>query len=49
MGFWEIALIVLVLLIVLGPKRLPEVSVKAGQVFRKFSKMMHQFRRDLEK
>ena len=44
-GFWEVALICLLALIIIGPKRLPEVASKFGQWVAKFRKMqgaLHQ-------
>lgn len=34
-GFWELFLIVLILLIVLGPERMPELAKTAGKYIRK--------------
>lgn len=49
MGFWEIVLVVLVLLVVLGPKRLPEFTKKAGQLWHQMQQLMQKFKRDLDK
>ena len=38
MGPWEIVLIVVVVLIIFGPKRLPELGKGIGQFFKNFKK-----------
>jgi len=38
MGPWEIALIVAIVLIIFGPKRLPELGKGIGQFFKNFKK-----------
>jgi len=37
-GFWEIVLIIVVILIVLGPHRLPEIARTLGRAFRAIKK-----------
>jgi len=38
LGPWEIVLIVVVVLIIFGPKRLPELGKGIGQFFKNFKK-----------
>ena len=51
-GFWELFLIALILLIVLGPERLPQVARTAGRYMRKIktfsSQMQHEFSTEFE-
>ena len=35
-GFWEVIVILVVAMLVVGPRRLPEVAIKLGQMARKF-------------
>ena len=41
-GFWEVALIIIVALIILGPERLLEVSKKLGRGYSKLKKSMER-------
>jgi len=40
LGPWEIALIVVIVLIIFGPKRLPELGKGIGQFIKNFTKSM---------
>ncbi len=40
LGPWEIALIVVIVLIIFGPKRLPELGKGIGQFFKNFTKSL---------
>ena len=44
----ELVTIALVALVVFGPKRLPEISRKAGRIFREFRDMAQEFRDGIE-
>lgn len=48
-GFWELALLFLVGLLVLGPERLPRVARTAGMYVRKARQTWSGVRRDIER
>ena len=48
-GFWELVLIMLVALVVVGPKRLPRVAAEVGSWIGKMRAMIHQFRQNIER
>ena len=48
-GFWEISLIAIVALIVVGPDRLPGMSRTAGQLIGRAKQLMRELRYDLER
>ena len=47
-GFWELLLIALVLLIVMGPERLPEVAKKAAFLLRKARHSVYRLRSEMQ-
>jgi sec-independent protein translocase protein TatA len=47
-GVWEILIILIVILLIFGPRRLPEMAKGLGQSVRAFRKEMRDFRNDLE-
>jgi sec-independent protein translocase protein TatB len=47
-GFWELALIGLLALVVLGPKRLPEAAATAGRWVGKLRRFVANVKRDLD-
>lgn len=47
-GFWELVVIAIVALLVLGPERLPEFAVNAGRWFGKLKRFINHTRRELE-
>lgn len=48
-GFWELILIAVIALLVVGPERIPAVAVETGKWIVKIKKMIHAFRSGLEK
>lgn len=46
-GGWEVLIIFLVALLVLGPERLPDAAKQAGRVFREFRRISSGFQREL--
>lgn len=48
-GFWEFALIFVVLLLVVGPERLPDVARKAGYWIGKGRRFVNSVRSDIER
>lgn len=52
LGFWEIALILVIALIVVGPKKLPEVGRSLGKAINEFKKgskeMTDEFKNSIE-
>jgi sec-independent protein translocase protein TatB len=48
-GFWELAIIALVALIIIGPKRLPEFARDTGRVVGKIRNFIQSAKRELEK
>ncbi len=48
-GFWELAIIALVALVIVGPKRLPEFARDAGRVVGKIRNFIQSAKRELEK
>jgi sec-independent protein translocase protein TatA len=47
-GVWEILIILIVVLLIFGPRRLPEMAKGLGQSVRLFRKEMRDFKADLE-
>lgn len=47
-GFWELALIMVVVLLVVGPERLPRLAAQAGQWFGRAKRTLTAFRADIE-
>jgi sec-independent protein translocase protein TatB len=47
-GFWEIFLISLILLIVLGPERMPELAKTAGKYIRKIKDFTGKISQEIE-
>lgn len=47
-GFWELALVMLVALIVVGPQRLPRVAAQAGEWLGRMRRLMHQYRNAIQ-
>jgi Tat protein translocase TatB subunit len=48
-GFWEILLIFIVILALLGPRRLPEIAARIGTLFRKLKRASHDLTSELSK
>ncbi len=48
-GFWEIALISLIALMILGPERLPRVARSLGIWVRKARRMLAEVKRDIDR
>ncbi|MBI3179106.1 MAG: twin-arginine translocase TatA/TatE family subunit [Deltaproteobacteria bacterium] len=48
MGIWEVVVIVVVALIALGPRRLPELARQAGRVIRELRRTTHELRQSLD-
>lgn len=47
-GFWELLIIAVVLLLVMGPERLPEVAKQAAFLLRKARHGMHRLRSEMK-
>lgn len=48
-GFWELCLIAVVALLVIGPERLPKVAYEAGKWFGKLQRFVRDARLELER
>lgn len=48
-GFWELVIIALVALVIIGPERLPEFARDAGRIFRKIRHFIQNAKREVEK
>ncbi len=47
LGIWELLIVVVVGLLVLGPRKLPEAARQIGRVMREFRRASSELRRDL--
>lgn len=47
-GFWELILVMIVGLIVIGPKRLPKVAAQVGEWLGRMRHLVHQFRQSVQ-
>ena len=47
-GFWELVLVMIVGLVVIGPKRLPRVAAQVGEWLGRMRYLMHQFRQSIQ-
>lgn len=47
-GFWELALVMVVVLLVVGPERLPRLAAQAGHWFGRAKRTLTAFRADIE-
>lgn len=47
-GFWELMLVGVVALVVLGPERLPVVAKKVGRMIAKGRRQLSELQRELE-
>lgn len=47
-GFWELILIMIVGLVVIGPKRLPKVAAQVGGWVGRMRHLVHQFRQSVQ-
>ena len=47
-GFWELVLIAIVALLVVGPERLPKLAAEAGMWFGKLQRFIRKTRADIE-
>ncbi len=48
-GFWELVIIALVALIIIGPERLPKFAHDAGRLIRKVRSFIQNTKREVEK
>jgi len=48
-GFWELAIIAIITLIVIGPERLPKFAKDAGRFVSKIRTFIHNAKKELEK
>jgi len=48
LGFWEIAVIAIVVLVFFGPRRLPEIGRSVGKTLREFRRGMNEVKREFE-
>ena len=48
-GFWELVIIALVALVIVGPERLPELAQNAGRIIRKLRAFIQSAKREVEK
>ena len=48
LGFWEIAIVLAVVLVVLGPKNLPSFAKSMGRAMREFRRASNDLRRAVE-
>jgi sec-independent protein translocase protein TatB len=48
-GFWELAIIAVVALLVAGPQRLPEIARETGRVIAGLRRLLAEARRDLQR
>ena len=46
-GFWEIAIIGIITLIVVGPEKMPSLARKAGLYFGRFKKFLNKIKSDI--
>lgn len=49
LGIWEMLIILVVVLLVFGPRRLPEMAKGMGQAVREFRKGIRDMKDDIEK
>ena len=47
-GIWQIVIIVLVILLIVGPRRLPHFVKSVGQTFFQFRREVRTFKRDID-
>lgn len=47
-GFWELTLVAIVALLVVGPERLPKLAAEAGMWFGKLQRFVRKTRADME-
>lgn len=47
-GFWELTLVMVVVLLVVGPERLPRLAAQAGHWFGRAKRTLTAFRADIE-
>lgn len=48
LGIWELLIILVVVLLIFGPRRLPEMAKGIGQSVREFRKGLRDMRNDLD-
>ena len=48
-GFWELVIIAIIALLVIGPERLPDFARDAGRMVGKIRNFVHTAKRELEK
>jgi len=48
-GFWELIILALVALVIIGPERLPRFAHDAGRLFRKARNFIQSAKREVEK
>jgi sec-independent protein translocase protein TatB len=49
LGFWEFAIIFVVIILVFGPERIPELAKTIGNWYAKIMRLAHNARRDFER
>lgn len=47
-GFWELVLVMVVALLVVGPERLPRLAARAGEWIGRARRLAQQFRRNVQ-
>ena len=47
-GFWELALVLIISLIILGPERLPVFASQLGSLFKKIKDFAHSVKSNIE-
>jgi sec-independent protein translocase protein TatB len=48
-GFWELVIIALIALVIVGPERLPKLAQDAGRLLRKIRHFIQNAKREIEK
>ena len=48
LGIWELLIILVVVLLIFGPRRLPEMAKGIGQSVREFRKGLRDMRKDID-
>ena len=48
-GFWELAVIAMIALLIMGPERIPEFAIEAGKWISRIRNILRSFQKELEK